>query len=105
MKKEKKKYTTSELKEFEALIHSKLENATAELNYIKESLGRKNDSGTDSTASTIKILEDGADTMEKENLNIHLIHGEWNLMSKISLFSIFPIFPFYTLFSERTLPG
>ncbi len=69
MKKEKKNYTVKELKEFEEIINSKLDKATAELNYIKESLGRTNDSGTDSTDSTIKILEDGADTMEKENLN------------------------------------
>ena len=69
MKKEKKKYTAKELKEFEDIINSKLDKAHTELNYIKESLGRTNDSGTDSTASTIKILEDGADTMEKENLS------------------------------------
>ena len=69
MKKEKKKYTASELKEFEGIINSKLEKARTELNYIKESLGRTHDSGTDSTASGVKILEDGADTMEKENLN------------------------------------
>ena len=69
MKKEKKKYTAKELQEFENIINSKLDKARAELNYIKESLGRTNDSGTDSTASTIKILEDGADTMEKENLS------------------------------------
>lgn len=69
MKKEKKKYTAKELQEFEDIINSKLEKARTELNYIKESLGRTNDSGTDSTASTINMLEDGADTMEKENLS------------------------------------
>lgn len=69
MKKAKKSYSAVELKEFEDILNSKLEKARAELNYIKESLGRTHDSGTDSTSSGVKILEDGADTMEKENLN------------------------------------
>ena len=55
--------------EFEQLINEKLEKAYTELNYIKESLSKSNDSGTDNTASTVKILEDGADTAEKENLS------------------------------------
>ena len=30
---------------------------------------KKNDSGTDNTASTSKLLEDGADTLERESLS------------------------------------
>ena len=37
--------------------------------FIKESLVRKNLSGTDSTQGALKTLEDGADTMEKESLS------------------------------------
>ncbi|MCZ6522082.1 MAG: TraR/DksA C4-type zinc finger protein [Bacteroidetes bacterium] len=70
MKKEKKnRYSPDELGEFEKIINGKLEKARTELNYIKESLSKRNDSGTDTTASTIKILEDGADTAERENLS------------------------------------
>lgn len=70
MKKEKKnRYSPDELGEFEKIINEKLEKAQTELNYIKESLSKSNDSGTDTTASTIKILEDGADTAERENLS------------------------------------
>jgi RNA polymerase-binding transcription factor DksA len=36
---------------------------------LKETLSKKNDSGTDFTASTSKLLEDGADTLERENLS------------------------------------
>jgi len=68
-KEEKTMYSSEELEEFEQIILQKLEKATTELNYIKDSLSRAHDSGTDRTASNVKILEDGADTMEKENLN------------------------------------
>ena len=63
------RYSREELKEFEDLILEKLTNARKEVNFIKETLSRKNDSGTDNTASPTKVLEDGADTAEKESLN------------------------------------
>ena len=68
-KKQKKKYTAKELKEFEKLILDKIKDAQGELDFIKESLLRKNLSGTDSTQGALKTLEDGADTMEKESLS------------------------------------
>ena len=67
--KKKNKYSKKELLEFEKLIIKKINVASNELNYIKESLVRKNLSGTDSTQSALKTLEDGADTQEKENLS------------------------------------
>jgi RNA polymerase-binding protein DksA len=66
---EKTRYTDEELKEFEALILKKLEQAKNELAVLKESLTHKNDESTDSTYSNVKTLEDGADTAEKEQLN------------------------------------
>ena len=68
-KKQKTKYTAKELKEFEKLILYKIKDAQGELDFIKESLLRKNLSGTDSTQGALKTLEDGADTMEKESLS------------------------------------
>ena len=68
-KKEKTKYSTAELKEFEKLIYQKIRTAQKELNFIKESLLRTNVAGTDSTQGALKTLEDGADTMEKESLS------------------------------------
>lgn len=65
----KTKYTKKELKEFEKLILKKIDDSTKELDYIKESLLRKNVSGTDSTQGALKTLEDGADTLEKESLS------------------------------------
>ena len=68
-KPEKTKYSTKELEEFEALIKSKMEKAQNELNILKQSLNRSSDSGTADTTTTSKVLEDGAETMEKESLN------------------------------------
>lgn len=66
---EKTRYSQQELAEFEELIVGKLDKAKSELKYIKESLTRSGDSGTDSTFGNVKTLEDGADTAEKESLN------------------------------------
>ena len=66
---EKTRYSEDELQEFEALINQKLEKARDELNILKSSLTRNTDEGTDSNYSSVKTLEDGADTAEKEQLS------------------------------------
>lgn len=63
------RYSREDLAEFEQIIQDKLTAARKEVAFIKETLSRKNDSGTDNTASSSKVLEDGADTAEKESLN------------------------------------
>jgi DnaK suppressor protein len=69
MGEEKLRYSDEELKEFEILIVDKLDKAKKELVYMKEMLSKKNDEGTDNTGGTMKLLEDGADTLEKENFS------------------------------------
>jgi DnaK suppressor protein len=64
---ERQRYTDEELKEFEVLLTEKADKARKELEYIKESLTRKNNQ--DGVLSSVKVLEDGADTAEKESLN------------------------------------
>lgn len=63
------RYSADDLKEFDQIISEKLANARKELTYIKEALSRKNDPGTENTASEYRSLEDGADTAEKESLS------------------------------------
>jgi RNA polymerase-binding transcription factor DksA len=64
------RYSDGELKEFETLIKSKLEKARDEFKLLKDTLNRNNDEGTDSTSGgNTKVLEDGAETAEKENLS------------------------------------
>ena len=69
MQEEKNRYSEEEVKEFEELIRGKLDSTMTELNYIKGTLSKKNDSGTDMTGGTSKALEDGADASERENLS------------------------------------
>jgi len=63
------RYSDEELKEFETMIKGKLEKAREEFRILKDTLTRNNDEGTDSTSGgNTKVLEDGAETAEKENL-------------------------------------
>ncbi|MBX2899442.1 MAG: TraR/DksA C4-type zinc finger protein [Cyclobacteriaceae bacterium] len=67
---DKTRYSDEELKEFETLILGKLDKAREEFRILKETLNRNNDSGTDATSGgNTKVLEDGAETAEKENLS------------------------------------
>lgn len=67
--KEKIRYSEQDLVEFDLIITEKLDAARKELSFIKDSLSKRNDTGTDSTANSAKLMEDGADTAEKENLS------------------------------------
>lgn len=67
---DKTRYSDDELKEFESLILEKLDKARNEYKILKETLNRNNDEGTDATSGgNTKVLEDGAETAEKENLS------------------------------------
>lgn len=61
-----KRYSSEELQAFEAVIIKKLEKAGNELEAILASLGRKKES---STNTNIKMLEDSAESAEKESLS------------------------------------
>jgi len=64
------RYSEDELREFETLINKKLDKARDEYRILKETLNRNNDEGTDATSGgNTKVLEDGAETAEKENLS------------------------------------
>lgn len=67
---ERTRYSEDELKEFEALILKKLDKSREEYRILKDTLNRNNDEGTDATSGgNTKVLEDGAETAEKENLS------------------------------------
>jgi RNA polymerase-binding transcription factor DksA len=67
---DRSRYSDEELKEFETLILKKLDKAREEFRILKETLNRNNDAGTDATSGgNTKVLEDGAETAEKENLS------------------------------------
>lgn len=65
---EKRRYSEDDLKEFEGIINQKLDVARNELAYVKDTLSRKNDSGTDNTGAATKLMED-VDTNEREQMS------------------------------------
>ena len=70
MKVEKTKYSESELREFEDLILGKIEKAKIELDELKKSLTKSRNSTDNATNNNAtKVLEDGAETLEKETQN------------------------------------
>jgi DnaK suppressor protein len=68
-KDDRTRYSDKELLEFETLIKEKIEKAQNELNILKQSLNRSHESGTGDTNITSKVLEDGAETSQKESVN------------------------------------
>jgi RNA polymerase-binding transcription factor DksA len=66
---EKTRYSDSELVEFKDIIVRKLNSAREELQLLTETLSNPNSNGTDDTAGTFKVLEDGSATLEKEHVN------------------------------------
>ena len=65
-KTEKSHYSDKELSEFKGIIIKKLDDARKELVNLQAALNSANEHGTDDTASTFKVLEDGSDTLAKE---------------------------------------
>jgi RNA polymerase-binding transcription factor DksA len=63
---EKTKYSDKELKEFKDIILKKLEEARRDLELLKEAYTTKNDSDTNDTSPTFKVLEEGSTVLSKE---------------------------------------
>lgn len=62
----KTRYSDKELEEFRVLITGKLEDARRELTLLQAQLNSANEHGTDDTANTFKMLEDGSESLAKE---------------------------------------
>jgi len=69
LEKEKTRYSDAELQEFKEIILEKLNKAKMEFQTLTATLSNPNGNGTDDTAGTFKVLEDGSATLEKENIN------------------------------------
>lgn len=63
---EKTRYTEEELQEFKALILSKLEKAQHEYEELRANLIGMDGNDTADTSPTFKVLEEGANTLGKE---------------------------------------
>lgn len=60
------RYSDTDLKEFEDLIHEKLASAREDLDQLQRSLSHRDDNSTEDTAPTFKMMEDGSETMSRE---------------------------------------
>lgn len=62
---EKNRYSDSELEEFKALIEGKLVEAKRDLDMLNSAISHDNN-GTDDTSPSFKMMEDGSDTLSRE---------------------------------------
>ena len=60
------RYSDKDLKEFEALINEKLASAREDLDQLQRSLSHRDDNSTEDTSPTFKMMEDGSETMSRE---------------------------------------
>lgn len=67
---EMKRYSDVDLNMFKELIESKLEVAREELTRLSAQLKNSNANGTDDTAGGYSNIDDGSETLEKEQLGI-----------------------------------
>ena len=65
----KTRYSDAELSEFRKIIIEKLEQATEDYALLKASISHEDSNDTDDTSPTFKGLEEGANTLSKEELN------------------------------------
>lgn len=68
MEKSKTRYSDEELNEFKEVILRKLEEAKEDLELLKGSLSHKDDHGTDDTGRTFNMMEDGSETLSREEM-------------------------------------
>ena len=66
MTKEKNRYGDADLEEFKLIIERKLGEAREDLLVLKGSLSHKDDHGKDDTGRSFNMMEDGAETLMRE---------------------------------------
>ena len=66
---EKERYSDKELEEFRDLINAKLAEARNDLTGLRNSLSHKDDHGTDDTSPSFKMMEDGSETLSREEMS------------------------------------
>ena len=65
---EKTRFSDSELEEFRVLINQKLQEAQEDYNLLKGSLSNSDNHGTDDTGRTFNMMEDGSETLSREEV-------------------------------------
>ncbi len=68
MSTEKNRYSDAELEEFKELILGKLKEAKDDYSLLIGSLSHNDDHGTDDTGRTFNMMEDGSETLSREEV-------------------------------------
>ena len=68
MSQEKNRYSDAELIEFKELINNKLKEAQEHYTLLIASLSHSDDHGTDDTGRTFNMMEDGSETLSREEV-------------------------------------
>ena len=68
MSQEKTRFSDDELQEFKALIEGKLAEAQIDYKLLVGSLSHNDDHGTDDTGRTFNMMEDGSETLSREEV-------------------------------------
>lgn len=80
---EKVRYSDEELLEFKELILEKLEKANKELEELRANVVNDGSNGDDDTAPTFKVLEEGANTLGKEQA-VRLAQRQADFIQKLN---------------------
>lgn len=68
MAQEKTRYSDAELEEFRELINEKLKEARVDYDMLKDSLSYGDNHGTDDTGRSFNMMEDGSETLSREEV-------------------------------------
>ena len=68
MEKIKNRFSDTELQEFKELILDKLKEAEHDFSLLSKSLSLSDDHGTDDTGRTFNMMEDGSETLSREEV-------------------------------------
>ena len=68
MEAKKSRYTDAELAEFKELILQKLNEAQEDYSLLRASLSNSDNHGTDDTGRTFNMMEDGSETLSREEV-------------------------------------
>lgn len=66
MSEESKRYSDADLNEFKDLIQTKITEAKKDLDMLRDSLSYHDDNGTNDTSPSFKMMEDGSETLSRE---------------------------------------
>lgn len=69
MEKEKTRYSDEDLMEFKEIIDKKLMDARIDLDLLKGTLSHSDDHGTDDTGRSFNMMEDGSETLSREEVS------------------------------------